>query len=194
MACVLEGQARRATVMARKYKALRGTKDILPADSAAWQHLERITRELFGRYGFREIRTPLLESAELFARSVGRSSDIVRKEMYTFGREQALLCLRPENTASVVRAFVEHALHRNVAAGYPDVQAALIVVVGFLIGTVTPPLGVGYFTTAAIAKASLESVAVAMLPYLVALFGLMFLLVVVPGFTMWLPTAWGFVQ
>ncbi len=81
-----------------------------------------------------------------------------------------------------------------VAAGYPDVQAALIVVVGFLIGTVTPPLGVGYFTTAAIAKASLESVAVAMLPYLVALFGLMFLLVVVPGFTMWLPTAWGFVQ
>ncbi len=81
-----------------------------------------------------------------------------------------------------------------VAAGYPDVQAALIVVVGFLIGTVTPPLGVGYFTTAAIARASLESVAVAMLPYLVALFGLMFLLVVVPDFTMWLPRAWGFVQ
>lgn len=81
-----------------------------------------------------------------------------------------------------------------VAAGYPEVQAALIVVVGFLIGTVTPPLGVGYFTTAAIARASLESVAVAMLPYLVALFGLMFLLVVIPGFTMWLPTAWGFVQ
>ena len=81
-----------------------------------------------------------------------------------------------------------------VAAGYPEVQAALVCVVGFLIGTVTPPLGVAYFTTAAIAKASLESVALAMLPYLVALFGLLFLIVVVPGLTMWLPTAWGFVN
>ena len=81
-----------------------------------------------------------------------------------------------------------------VAAGYPEVQGALICVVGFLIGTVTPPLGVGYFTAAAIARASLESVAVAMLPYLVALFGMLFLLVVVPDFTMWLPTLWGFVQ
>lgn len=81
-----------------------------------------------------------------------------------------------------------------IAAGYPDVQAALIVVVGFLIGTVTPPIGVGYFTSAAIARASLESVAAAMLPYLVALFFLMFLLVLVPEFTMWLPEAWGFVE
>ena len=81
-----------------------------------------------------------------------------------------------------------------VAAGYPEVQAALVCVVGFLIGTVTPPLGVAYFTTAAIAKASLESVALAMLPYLVALFGLLFLIVVVPDLTMWLPTAWGFVN
>lgn len=81
-----------------------------------------------------------------------------------------------------------------VAAGYPDVQAALICVVGFLIGTVTPPLGVAYFTTAAIARASLESVAMAMLPYLVALFAMLFLLVLVPEFTMWLPTVWGFVK
>lgn len=81
-----------------------------------------------------------------------------------------------------------------VAAGYPEVQGALICVVGFLIGTVTPPLGVAYFTAAAIARASLESVAVAMLPYLVALFGMLFLLVAVPHFTMWLPTLWGFVQ
>ncbi|MFY0613169.1 MAG: TRAP transporter large permease [Hyphomicrobiaceae bacterium] len=81
-----------------------------------------------------------------------------------------------------------------VAAGYPEVQAAMVCVVGFLIGTVTPPLGVAYFTTAAIAKASLESVALAMLPYLLALFGLLFLLVVVPDVTMWLPTAWGFVK
>ncbi len=81
-----------------------------------------------------------------------------------------------------------------VVAGYPDVQAALIVVVGFLIGTVTPPIGVAYFTAAAIARASLESVAVAMMPYLVVLFFLMFLLVIVPEFTMWLPEVWGFIE
>jgi len=79
-----------------------------------------------------------------------------------------------------------------VKAGYPDVQAALVCVVGFLIGSVTPPLGVAYFTGAAIAKASLESVAKAMLPYLAALFVLLFLLVVIPDFTMWLPRAMGF--
>ena len=79
-----------------------------------------------------------------------------------------------------------------VAAGYPDVQAALICVVGFLIGTVTPPLGYGYFTGAAIAKASLESVALAMLPYLVALFLMLLMLVLVPDVTMWLPTLMGF--
>ncbi|MDA8001368.1 MAG: TRAP transporter large permease [Alphaproteobacteria bacterium] len=79
-----------------------------------------------------------------------------------------------------------------VKAGYPDVQAGLVCVVGFLIGAVTPPLGVAYFTGAAIAKARLESVAVAMLPYLVALFVLLFLLVIIPDLTMWLPTAMGF--
>ncbi|MGH1543454.1 MAG: TRAP transporter large permease [Arenicella sp.] len=79
-----------------------------------------------------------------------------------------------------------------VQAGYPDVQAGLVCVVGFLIGSVTPPLGVAYFTGAAIAKARLESVAVAMLPYLLALFVLLFLLVMIPGFTMLLPTVMGF--
>lgn len=79
-----------------------------------------------------------------------------------------------------------------VKAGYPDVQAGLVCVVGFLIGSVTPPLGVAYFTAAAIAKARLEKVALAMLPYLVALFFLLFLLVVIPGFTMWLPAVMGF--
>ncbi|MDH3858187.1 MAG: TRAP transporter large permease subunit, partial [Gammaproteobacteria bacterium] len=74
----------------------------------------------------------------------------------------------------------------------PDVQAALVCVVGFLIGSVTPPLGVAYFTAAAIAKARLEKVALAMLPYLVALFFLLFLLVVIPDFTMWLPGIMGF--
>ena len=81
-----------------------------------------------------------------------------------------------------------------VKAGYPDVQAALVVVVGFLIGSVTPPVGVAYFTSGAIAKARLEGVAVAMLPYLVALFGLLFLLIVIPDITMFLPKLMGFAQ
>jgi TRAP-type C4-dicarboxylate transport system permease large subunit len=79
-------------------------------------------------------------------------------------------------------------------AGYPEIQGALVCIVGFLIGSVTPPLGVAYFTSATIARASLESVAVAMLPYLVSLFFLLFLLVVVPDITMWLPTYLGFVN
>jgi len=106
--------------MARRFKALRGTKDILPDESAGWQRLERMTRELFARYGFHEMRTPIFEATELFARSVGASSDLVRKEMYTFAAGDESVCLRPENTASVVRAFVEHSLHRNVALGYPE--------------------------------------------------------------------------
>ncbi len=81
-----------------------------------------------------------------------------------------------------------------VKAGYPDVQAALVVVVGFLIGSVTPPVGVAFFTAGAIANVRLEKVALAMLPYLVALFLLLFVLIVVPGFTMYLPRAFGFVN
>lgn len=81
-----------------------------------------------------------------------------------------------------------------VTAGYPDVQAALIVVVGFLIGSVTPPVGVAFFTAGAIANVRLEKVAVAMLPYLVALFGLLFVLIVVPDITMFLPKVLGFVK
>jgi tripartite ATP-independent transporter DctM subunit len=81
-----------------------------------------------------------------------------------------------------------------VQAGYPDVQAALVVVVGFLIGSVTPPVGVAFFTAGAIANVRLEKVAVAMLPYLVALFILLFILIVIPDFTMYLPKAFGFVK
>ena len=81
-----------------------------------------------------------------------------------------------------------------VKAGYPDVQAALVVVVGFLIGSVTPPVGVAFFTSGAIANVRLEKVAVAMLPYLLALFALLFVLIVVPQFTMFLPELFGFVK
>lgn len=81
-----------------------------------------------------------------------------------------------------------------VKAGYPDVQAALVVVVGFLIGSVTPPVGVAFFTAGAIANVRLEKVAVAMLPFLAALFVLLFLLIIVPQFTLYLPGVLGFVK
>ncbi len=94
-----------------KYKAPRGTRDILPDEAAKWQYLETKYRELCTLYGFGEIRTPLFEQTELFARSVGEDSDIVSKEMYSFkdrsGRE---LTLRPELTAPVARAYLEHNL------------------------------------------------------------------------------------
>jgi histidyl-tRNA synthetase len=104
----------------QSYRALRGTHDILPEESTRWQRLEDGARRLCSRYGFREIRTPVLESCELFARSVGTSSDIVTKQLYTFAAGEETVCLRPENTAPVVRAFIEHALYRQVATGYPE--------------------------------------------------------------------------
>jgi histidyl-tRNA synthetase len=106
--------------MTARYQALRGTRDILPEEVAAWRFLEATTHEVFSRYGFREIRTPLFEATELFTRSVGAGTDIVRKEMYTLETGDVSVTLRPENTAPVVRAFVEHALHRTIAAGFPE--------------------------------------------------------------------------
>ncbi len=106
--------------MARRYKAVRGTCDILPEDARRWRLVEATAHDIFSLYGFREIRTPVLESTDLFSRSVGESTDIVSKQMYTFERGSESMTLRPENTASVVRAFIEHSLHRNIAAGYPE--------------------------------------------------------------------------
>jgi histidyl-tRNA synthetase len=106
--------------MPLRYQALRGTRDILPEEVGAWQRLEAATRAVFARYGFREIRTPVFEATELFTRSVGSSTDIVRKEMYTFDAGGESVTLRPENTAPVVRAFVEHARHRTIATGFPE--------------------------------------------------------------------------
>jgi len=106
--------------MTQNYRALRGTHDLLPDEIGGWLFLEKTAREIFSRYGFREIRTPILESTSLFTRSVGASSDIVRKEMYTFASGDDSVTLRPENTASVVRAFIQHSLHRNCASGYPE--------------------------------------------------------------------------
>lgn len=99
-----------------KIKAIRGTKDILPEETQLWRVIEQKATELFQIYGYREIRTPLLEEARLFERSIGASSDIVRKEMYTFqDRKKRFLCLRPEATASVVRAYLEHGLDKKLS-------------------------------------------------------------------------------
>ncbi len=93
-------------------KAVRGFKDLLPEEASVWAYLESRAREILARYGFSEIRIPVLERTELFARSIGETTDIVEKEMYTFvDRNGESLTLRPEATAGVVRAFIEHGLH-----------------------------------------------------------------------------------
>lgn len=91
--------------------APRGTSDILPPDVALWQRVERCAQDVFRRYGFVELRTPIFEHTELFVRSIGETTDIVEKEMYTFpDRKGRMLTLRPEGTACVVRACLEHKL------------------------------------------------------------------------------------
>jgi histidyl-tRNA synthetase len=92
-------------------QAVRGTRDILPDEVAPWHRIEAAARDLFARYGYREIRTPVFEETELFARGIGADTDIVSKEMYTFAdRDGGSLTLRPEATAGVVRAVIEHNL------------------------------------------------------------------------------------
>ena len=93
-------------------QAQKGTKDILPSEAATWQRMEDIARRVFSLANFQEIRTPVFEATELFARGVGDSTDIVNKEMYTFEKSERSLTLRPENTAGVVRAFIEHGFSR----------------------------------------------------------------------------------
>jgi histidyl-tRNA synthetase len=99
-------------------KAVRGTRDLLPPETELWNRVEATARSVFARYGFGEIRTPIFEATELFARGVGEETDIVSKEMYTWedrGRAESeaggqSLTLRPENTAGVVRSYIEHHL------------------------------------------------------------------------------------
>ncbi len=89
----------------------RGTRDLLPPETRLWQAVEAVAREVFGSFGGEEIRTPAFESTELFVRSVGETTDIVHKEMYTFpDRKGRSLTLRPENTAGVARAWIENGL------------------------------------------------------------------------------------
>ncbi len=92
-------------------KAVKGTRDILPPDSDAWNRVEAVAREVFRVYNYQEIRTPIFEETALFSRGVGGETDIVSKEMYTFeDRDGSSLTLRPEVTASVMRAYIEHRL------------------------------------------------------------------------------------
>src|SRR5581483_5757600 len=101
-------------------KAIRGTRDLLPPETATWNYVEAVAREVFRAYDFQEIRTPIFEATELFARGVGEETDIVNKEMYTWEDKKRAesertqsLTLRPENTAGVVRAYIEHQLERS---------------------------------------------------------------------------------
>lgn len=100
--------------MAKTIQSIRGMHDILPEQTAAWQRLEDVCREVLTAYGYREIRLPIVEMTELFARSIGEVTDIVEKEMYTFeDRNGDSLTLRPEGTAGCVRAGIEHGLFHN---------------------------------------------------------------------------------
>jgi len=95
-------------------QAIKGTRDILPDETGTWQRHERVARAVFARYGYREIRTPVFEETQLFARGIGSETDIVSKEMYTFeDRDGGSLTLRPEATAGIVRAVIEHSLAQS---------------------------------------------------------------------------------
>ena len=98
--------------MAKIIKVQKGTKDILPQEVEQWHRLEKNALDIFTRYGYKEIRTPIFEATELFARGVGDTTDIVNKEMYTFEKSDRSLTLRPENTAGVVRSFIENGMAR----------------------------------------------------------------------------------
>jgi histidyl-tRNA synthetase len=96
----------------QQFRAIKGVRDILPPESRAWSRVERAAQDVFATFGYAEIRLPIFEQTELFARSVGADTDIFWKEMYTFtDRDESSISLRPEATASVVRAYIEHGMH-----------------------------------------------------------------------------------
>ena len=116
-ACVLRGAGARFNIVStknEKIRSVKGTRDLLPGEVYLWQRVEEDARRVFGAYHFEEIRTPVLEQTSLFARTVGAETDIVAKEMFTFNdRDSETLSLRPEATASVVRAYIEHSLYNE---------------------------------------------------------------------------------
>ena len=103
------GQQSKPAAKSRKFQAIKGVRDLLPAETSLWNHVEETAHEVFGTFGFSEIRLPIFEPTELFARSIGLDTDVVSKEMYTFeDRDESMISLRPEATASVCRAYIEH--------------------------------------------------------------------------------------
>ena len=103
------GQQSNAAAKPRKFQAIKGVRDLLPAETPLWNHVEEAAHAVFGTFGFSEIRLPIFEPTELFARSIGLDTDVVSKEMYTFeDRDESMISLRPEATASVCRAYIEH--------------------------------------------------------------------------------------
>jgi histidyl-tRNA synthetase len=106
---VSEGAAKKED--RRKFQAIKGTRDLLPPETALWNRVEQTAHAIFATFGFGEIRVPIFEPTELFARAVGGETDIVSKEMYTFeDRDETTVSLRPEATASVCRAYIEHGM------------------------------------------------------------------------------------
>jgi histidyl-tRNA synthetase len=106
---VSEGAAKKED--RRKFQAIKGTRDLLPPETALWNRVEQTAHAVFATFGFGEIRVPIFEPTELFARAVGGDTDIVSKEMYTFeDRDETTVSLRPEATASVCRAYIEHGM------------------------------------------------------------------------------------
>ena len=102
--------------MSKSFQAIKGTKDLLPVDTARWREFEAVIHETMNQWGFGEIRTPIFEKTELFSRSVGEESDIVSKQMYTFNdQSDTSLTLRPELTAPTMRAYIQHNMDREGA-------------------------------------------------------------------------------
>lgn len=97
-----------------RFKSIKGVQDIFPPEIYIWQKIEQVSREVFKKYGYQEIRLPIIEFTEIFTRSIGETTDIVEKEMYTFlDKANRSITLRPEGTAPFVRAFVEHHLYNE---------------------------------------------------------------------------------
>jgi histidyl-tRNA synthetase len=107
------GQQSKPAAKPRKFQAIKGVRDLLPAETPLWNHVEETAHAVFPTFGFSEIRLPIFEPAELFARSIGLDTDVVSKEMYTFAdRDESMISLRPEATASVCRAYIEHSMQQ----------------------------------------------------------------------------------
>src|SRR5258708_1602184 len=106
--------ADRRGLLTKIIEPLRGVHDVLPAQIAAWQHLERITREVFAGYGYEEFRVPVIEQTQLFKRSIGAFTDIVEKEMFSFVHQrEGRITLRPDSPAGIVRAVISNGMMRE---------------------------------------------------------------------------------